>query len=1042
MALFSAIAAAVTAVTGSAIFGAVASFAARTLLTIGITKLVANRANKTAAGSQDSGARVQLPPATNNKLPVVYGDAYIAPVITDAKISTDQRYMWYVCSLAEVTDSGAYTFGDIYWNGKKVIFGDLGDTGKVTSMETNSNPIQIDNKVSGKVYIWRFPNGSSSGIDTGASNAITIMSDSSTGGGIPSGERWNGPIYTSNGESADMTDVAFMIVRVEFNQDAGLTGLGSLNVELQNSLNKPGDVFLDYMQNERYGCAIPLASIDTVSLTNLNIYSDQTITYTPVGGGSSTQPRYRINGPMNTGINCLDNLQIIADSCDSWLQYSELTGTWKVVINQSYTQAGQTLSSLYQVTDSQLIGGINVNPIDLNSSYNVLEVQYPNANIKDQTDFRTIELIDYVPEVISKNEPVNALTVQFPIVNNYIQSLYLGIRRLLQSREDLTVDFTLDYSGIQIEAGDVICIPFTPYGWESFNSGYGKLFRVSQVQEAKLDDGSLGARITAFEYNDLVYTDNALQDFVPEGNSGLTDPNIIGTPDAPIVTLDLANTINTMSVSGNVPTVGSILMMDFNYGNSSNSQQHVRYTTVNSSNGEPFAANTVLTINSTDLPAGNLYWSVTARNYQAGALSPASNLVVWPGNGVSTSNTYNACNASSSGTLVTSDAIANLLPGGYVYITSGTGTLVANTTVANVVSNTQFNLSATPTIALSNACIEIKYGGVSGNNIQSNTVTSNNMTNTGVVAGCYTNPSNVCVDAAGRITSIANGTGGSGILTVQETSVNVVSNVSILNFTGNGVNVSNANGIANIDITAVGGYMQVADNQLITLYGDNGTNAFSTVVRALSTYRIPAQLEFVNSGGSITTQAYTLGADDYYPWYTNTSSTTNNFWANTTLKLQPVRAAYQRINVDYTGGTTLDGYEGWIQPFYGAIDSTFTLANNSTDTTYLCDTSVQLVSDANITVQVGGTVEFSWVANNNSLARYVNYGTVTTIDLIEKRPQTVNLSFTEEGYRVSNVSGNLYVSEMGIAVRNPDSGNVFIVSGNLKITVPTNGPTY
>ena len=127
---------------------------------------------------------------------------------------------------------------------------------------------------------------------------------------------------------------------------------------------------------------------------------------------------------------------------------------------------------------------------------------------------------------------------------------------------------------------------------------------------------------------------------------------------------------------------------------------------------------------------------------------------------------------------------------------------------------------------------------------------------------------------------------------------------------------------------------------------------------------------------------------------------------------------------------------------YGVIDTTFTLANNSTDTTYLCDASVQLVSDANTTVQIGGTVEFTWVSNNQPLARYVNYGTVNTIDLVAKRPQVVNLSFTEEGYRVSNVSGNLYVSDMGIAVRNPDTGNVFVVSGNLKITVPTNGATY
>jgi hypothetical protein len=103
---------------------------------------------------------------------------------------------------------------------------------------------------------------------------------------------------------------------------------------------------------------------------------------------------------------------------------------------------------------------------------------------------------------------------------------------------------------------------------------------------------------------------------------------------------------------------------------------------------------------------------------------------------------------------------------------------------------------------------------------------------------------------------------------------------------------------------------------------------------------------------------------------------------------------------------------------------------------------VQVVSDANTTVQVGGTAVFNWVANNVGLARYVNYGTVTTIDLIEKRPQTVNLSWVENGYRVSNISGNLYVSGMALAVRNPGSGNVWAVSGNTVISIPTNGANF
>jgi hypothetical protein len=633
MPIFTAVAAAVSAAVGGGIFGAVAGFAARTLLTVGITKLIGNRTNSSASGTQDAGSRVQLPPATNNKVPVVYGTAYMAPIITDAKISEDQKTMWYVCTLAETTDTGSYTFGDIYWGGKRVVF-DGTDTAKVIQLETNSDPIQVDDKVNGKIYIYKFPNGSSSGISTGGSNAITLLSDAS----IPADLRWNSALYTDGGQSASMTDLAFLVVKVVYDTNAGTTNLATMNVELTNSLTKPGEVLYDYMTNDRYGCAILPSDIDTASLTVLDTYSDELITYTPVGGGSATQARYRINGPVNTGQNCLSNLQQLVDACDSWLQYSELTGEWTIVVNKPYDWDGTVIGDLFLVDSSILISGINVNPIDLNSSYNVLEVQYPNTNINDQTDYNIINLIDYVPEVMSYNEPPNQLSVQFPQVNDYIQSTYLGIRRLLQSREDLTIDCTLDYSGIQIQAGDVIRVKFDYYGWDTPAFPDGKLFRVSQVQEAKLDDGSLGARITAFEYNGTVYYDDPINDFVPASNTGLTDPNILSSPGTPTVATNplTDGNVKSFKVTSTTSLTGTVLYMDFNYGTSSSVATHKLYKTVSKADGTPYTASTSVSIDVNDLPPATYYWSTTARNQQVGRSSASSSSFVWGGPGVTT----------------------------------------------------------------------------------------------------------------------------------------------------------------------------------------------------------------------------------------------------------------------------------------------------------------------------------------------------------------------------------------------------------------------
>ena len=698
MPVFTAIAAGVAAIAGAigigaaaaSAIGAVGAFAARTLLTIGISKLISNTTDTPAAGSNTPAAdpRAQKSPTTVNKIPVVYGSAYVGPTIIDAILSTDQQTMYYVCALSEVTDTGTLSFDNIYYNGDLVTLGTGGDAAKVLSLTNNAVPPQTDTKIAGNMFIYLFNDGSSSGINTGGQTAIQILSDVS----IPVASRWSA--------TDTMSSCAFAIVELKYNTDVGTTQIGSLNFQLINDLDNPGDVIEDYLTNTVYGCAIPVANVDTASLAALSAYSDELIDYIPTGGGTATQARYRINGPINTGQNCLANLQDLCDACDSWLQYSELTGKWKVVINQSYEDY-TIFNDLYLIDSSKLIGGIDINPIDLNSTYNSLEVGYPNVNIKDQTDYRVFNLVDYVPEVMSPNEAVNQLSVNYPQVNNYIQAAYLGERRLLQSREDLIITCALDYSGIQIEAGDVVRVTLAEYGWSE------KLFRVSQVQEVKDENGFLGARITAFEYNNTIYANDPLNDFIPEANTGLTNPKWLDDPGTPtIATNPLANgTVKSFTVTSTTPAVGSTMFMDFNYGLTSNVDAHKSYTTVQTSDGTAFVVSSSVSINVVNLPPETYYWSTTARTVDTGYKSAASTPYTWGGPNVTEW-----------------DSGANA--GG-----------ITNNNISNAT--------------------------ITGSKVSSNTITSNNMTTTGVTAGSYTS-ANITVDGAGRITAAANGTGGGG----------------------------------------------------------------------------------------------------------------------------------------------------------------------------------------------------------------------------------------------------------------------------------------
>jgi hypothetical protein len=739
MAIFTAATAALVAsakaLTLKAFFIAAGKFILTTLVTVGISRILAKRSARGGNAGGDGGARIQLPPATDNKIPVVYGSAFMSGPITDAKITYDQKTMYYVIALAEVCDTtpgSAYTFGNIYYDGKLVGFDGI-EPSKVMTLTTNTTPAQVDTKIQGYLYIYLFPNGSADGVTPlpGSNTALTgpdILSDIN----IPN------PWTNSN----LMTNCAYAIVKIIYNVDASTTGLGAVTFQLQNNLDKPGSVIKDYLLNTRYGCAIPLDRIDTTSLTALDAYSDELITYIPANGDTTpplpTQARYRVNGPIDTAGNCLENLQVLVDSCDSWLQYSELTAKWRVIMNKSF-EPEQSIGDLFAVNSSNLVGGMQINPIGLNETYNEVEVAYPNANIKDQNDYQVVLLSDYQSNVMSPNEAINRLNFNLPVINNAVQAKYLAVRRLLQSREDLVVQFQTDFSGIVMEAGDVIKITFPPYGWTD------KLFRVSSVAEEKYSDGNLGAQVVAFEYNETIYDDQAIVDYIPAFNTGLTDPNVFSLPDAPTIALnsDTSGNVTSMRVTGNVPTTGTTIYMDFNYGSSNTIAAHRLYRQVQNGLGVPFTANAAVNVDINDIPAGNYYFSITARNNTAGRQGPSSNLFDWSGADITT---YDA--NTGFGGIGGTQIQPNSISGNNIIINTITGNNIAANTITgtNITGNTitGFNIQISTITGNKIADSAITGNLIAGNtiggiNIQSSTITGNKIADSAITGNLIAN---------------------------------------------------------------------------------------------------------------------------------------------------------------------------------------------------------------------------------------------------------------------------------------------------------------
>ena len=101
---------------------------------------------------QDNGVRQQIPPATVNSLPVVYGDAYLGGTFVDAVLSVNQQAMYYCMAISSISPNGQFSYDTtkMYYGDRLVTF-DATETNKVISLTDGSG--NVDTKISGHLYI-------------------------------------------------------------------------------------------------------------------------------------------------------------------------------------------------------------------------------------------------------------------------------------------------------------------------------------------------------------------------------------------------------------------------------------------------------------------------------------------------------------------------------------------------------------------------------------------------------------------------------------------------------------------------------------------------------------------------------------------------------------------------------------------------------------------------------------------------------------------------------------------------------------------------
>lgn len=512
------------------------------ILTYTVNQLSSNALKSNNSGTQniDQGVRLQVKPDASQKIPVLYGSAFFGGKITDAAMTNSNKTMWYCLVLGERTGNlystnaaSNYTFNNIYWNDQRIVFNSDGITANYTVDRSGT----IDRSISGLVKVYLYAGGRTqgklpSGYTGTVPNAETLFPNWTTG-------------------THNMSNLVFALVRVDYNRDKNVTGLGNMLFHVTNSMTLPGDVLYDYLINTTYGAGITANEIDTADITALNTYSSNSVSYNDQGlGAQNLANRYQINGLIDTGNPVLENAEAILSSAASWLSYDTQNGLWGVVINRP--AVNQAELSTYEFNDSNIIGSVSVSGTGLQDLYNEVKVEFPHRQLRDSADFYKITI---PTGDRNANEEDNTLNISYDIINEPIQAQLLGLIELKQSRLDKVVRFKCDFDSWGCKAGDFFILTNSRLGFVN------KPFRMVSVTELQEDD-SLSLEIIGLEYDANVYSTTDLYRFTRSDVNGIITIGSIGIPGTPVVTKTEVDSRPRISVSSLAPT-GVVEGMEF-----------------------------------------------------------------------------------------------------------------------------------------------------------------------------------------------------------------------------------------------------------------------------------------------------------------------------------------------------------------------------------------------------------------------------------------------------------------------------------------------
>lgn len=543
--------------------------------------------------------RIQVPPATDNKIPVAYGSSYFNGTIFDVQLTNNNKTLYAAIVLCETTGNllstgaaSSITIDNIYLDNKRITFKSDGTTVDYVTDDTGVT----DTNPSGLMGIYLYKGGSAYPMlpcQAGTTTPIT--------GTVPSAAYSIMPGWDN---TYNVNNTIFCIVKLNYDQSKGQHGIPNLKFHVNNTMKLPGDCLYDYMTNGLYGANISAGLINTTNIQALNTYSSQQVTYDPY----PAQTRYTINGLISTNQKVLSNMDLIASAAASYVTYDISSGQWAVLIQKVTSQS-------FSFNDSNILGQVNATGTALDTYYNSIEMQFPYAYLRDQSNYVRVDL---ATAALDYNEPINVLKMQNGLINNVVQATIISNIILRQSREDLVIVFRTDFSAYNLQVGDVFGLTNGTYGFTN------KPFRVIKLVKSESDAGELTIEVTGLAYDDGVYTINNISSFIPTIGPGHSIPDLgaIATPIAPTLSSSTISSQPSISVTATVPT-GVVTDMEF-WASSDGTTYRFQGSTRNSNSG-PFNSGTTTVFKTIELQTATWYFKVRAANSQGtSAFSPVS----------------------------------------------------------------------------------------------------------------------------------------------------------------------------------------------------------------------------------------------------------------------------------------------------------------------------------------------------------------------------------------------------------------------------------